>query len=273
MKFFVETDSCGIPYSHYGLYREKNIGTQISSLLVAENGLRAWNAYLRSPSEKDVLVSGRWHLFLKNPENDPTDSDSAEKVITACADWLENNIVPRNDFMVWEYPYQMSYGTPPGWVSGHSQVVGLQLLVRAGRKQHLERLLEALEVSVDDGGIAEFVAPQAIWFEKFAHPDNERPKILNGHLFAVMGLFDIAERLGRSDIHSLAEKGLEAARQLLPQFDQGDWTNYGIQGKPASAHYHDVVVRQLERLVGRAEWVRDWHEKFRAYRKPAKPVA
>lgn len=267
MAFFIKTDASGIPYSHYGQYQGKDIGTQISSLYVAENGLRAWNAHLRTGDEKSVLLSARWHLLLKNPE---ADREAAEKVVGACADWLESNLVSRRDFLVWEYPYQMSFGTPPGWVSGHAQVVGLQLLARAGRMRNFDRLLRALEVPVDDGGIAEIIAPQTIWFEKFAHPDNRRPKVLNGHLFAVIGLFDIAGILNRSDISELAEKGMEAARKLMPRFDQGNWTSYDIHGKPASEHYHGVVVKQLALLADRAGWVEEWHNKFKRYQKPAK---
>ena len=67
MTFFIQTDQSGIPYSHYGQYDDKTIGTQVSSLYVAENGLRAWNRYLRAPDEKEVLISGRWHRVLKKP--------------------------------------------------------------------------------------------------------------------------------------------------------------------------------------------------------------
>ena len=119
---------------------------------------------------------------------------------------------------------------------------------------------------MDNGGIAEHLDPSAIWFEKFAHPENERPKILNGHLFAVIGLFDLADRTGRNHIRTLAEKGLEAARLLMPKFDLGGWTGYSIHGKPASQHYHDVVVEQLSLLSPHADWVQTWHDKFKGYR-------
>lgn len=267
MTFHVRVDARGIPYSFYGHYRGTlDIGTQISPLFVAENGLRAWNAFFRQEGQDPVLISGSWNVILKNPEDDPDNEENSKKVIENCRDWLLVNLASRQRglMQVWEYPYQMSYNTPPGWASGHAQVVALQLLARGGSHDHLASCLKALEVSVERGGLATFVG-DGIWFEKFAHPAGQKPMVLNGHLFAVLGLFDLAELTQREDVMVLALKGLEAARTLLSRFDLGDWTAYDIFGKRASPHYHRIVVEQLRRLSPCANWVSRWHDQFSHY--------
>jgi hypothetical protein len=265
MAFSIVTDECGIPHSHYGEGTGVRAGVQISPLYVAENGLRAWNAHLRGLHESSVLVSGKWRRVLSNPENDPADRESATRVMMACASWLTDRLVEKNGFAVWEYPYAMSYETPAEWRSAHAQAVALQLLVRANRLERFDDCLNGLVALVDKGGMAEHVAPGAIWFEKFAHPDNQRPKVLNGHLFVIIGLYDIAERLGRDDVWELANQAMEAARLLMPRFDLGDWSAYSILGNRASRHYHKVVVTQLSILSARAAWVQVWHNKFQTY--------
>lgn len=142
MTFYVRVDARGIPHSFYGNYRGKlAIGTQISPLFVAENGLRAWNAFLRQAGQDPVLISGSWSKVLKNPEDDPTNEEDARSVIENCRDWLLRTLSSRQSFSVWEYPYQMSYDTPPGWVSGHAQVVALELLDRGGAHEYLDLCL------------------------------------------------------------------------------------------------------------------------------------
>lgn len=218
-----------------------------------------------------MLISGRWDTVLRNPEKHPQNIESAAAVMLRCADWLLAHSSPRKDFLVWEYPYPMSYETPAGWCSAHTQAPGIQLLIRAteysGKPRYLDQVdgfLRAFTVSVNDGGVAEELDDGAVWFEKFAHPANQRPKVLNGHLFAVLGLFDIAQRLGRPDIQSLAERGLAAALVLMPRFDRGDGSAYNILGARASLHYHEIVIEQLSRLYQLTGDTRlmNWRDRF-----------
>lgn len=284
MAFKMYVDGDGLPYSDYGNYKGIDIGRQRSILAVAERGLWYWNEYLRG-SEPAVLLSYDWEK--KWPENRdefrPGDADKARHMLLTCAEWMKDNIQDRDGFSVWAYPYSFSYGTSPGWRSAHAQAVGLQLLARAaeisGEEAYLEKaapLLAAFTVEIKDGGIATRTEGGNIWFEKIADENNEEPKVINGLLFTILGLLDIAKRTNLPGAGQLAELGVSAAVELLPRFDLGDWSAYDIKGKPASDHYHRIHIEQLRRLAeqtGEPSFA-EYRDRFRGYGRdvaPAKP--
>jgi hypothetical protein len=266
-------DADGVPFSDYGEYRGLAIGRQTSILSVAERGLWYWNEFLRD-NEPTVLLSYDWTRWPENREFQPDDHRIAERMFENCSRWVLEHVEHEDGFAVWKYPYPISYGTAPGWRSAHAQAVGLQLLIRAhartanrGYVRDLEALLQAFRVPINHGGLLDADDPEAPWYEKFADADNRRPKVLNGMLFAILGLLDIADRTGNAEAHALATEGLISVKQMLPRFDLGNWTAYDIMKKPCSAHYHRIHVEQLALLAeitGDAGFA-TWHRKWSAY--------
>lgn len=278
MPFRMYVDAEGIPYSDYGVYRGIAIGRQRSVLSVAERGMWYWNEYFRQ-DEAPVLLSYDWTRWPANfNECFPTKAEQSRRMLINCADWMLNNIEHRENFSVWTYPYAFSYATGPGWRSAHPQAVGLQLLVRAAGisdsanyMDPAESLLRAFSVNLTDGGLSTRTELGEIWFEKMADENNRQPKVLNGLLFTIFVLEDIATRTRLPQASRLAEAGARAAIELLPRFDLGDWSAYDIHGKRASPHYHDIHIRQLEllaELTGRAEFA-TYRDLFRAQKELA----
>jgi heparosan-N-sulfate-glucuronate 5-epimerase len=256
MGFKLFVDSAGVPYSDYGVYNGLRIGRQRSILAVAERGLWYWNEFLRE-GEPPVLLSYDWSRWPANfDQYRPDSSEGARDMLIACATWLLSCIQKRGEFSVWSYSYPFSYGTVGGWRSAHAQAAGLQLLVRAakvsGRADYTapaRALLTAFGVNVCDGGLATRTEGGNLWFEKIADENNAQPKILNGLLFTILGLRDVADLSEYVEARDLADIGAIACTELLPRFDLGDWSAYDIHGRRASSHYHNIHIEQLEKLA------------------------
>lgn len=252
MAFKMFVDAEGVPYSDYGVYRGLQIGRQRSILAVAERGLWYWNAFLRG-EEPPVLLSYDWTKWPENfDEFRPSDEAEARRMLVNCADWLLAGIRRCEGFSVWVYAYPFSYDTGPGWRSSHAQAVGAQLLVRAAEitggaayVAPLDDLMAAFLVDVGDGGLSTRTEGGNVWFEKMADAGNQQPKVLNGLLFAIIGLMDIGKRAPCPAAAELAATGIKAALELLPRFDLGDWSAYDIHGRRASPHYHAIHIKQL----------------------------
>lgn len=276
MAFALYVDGRGVPYAEYGRYRGIDIGRRRSPLAVAERGLWYWNKFLAPPDAPRVLLSYDWRKWPLNKEHDPGDPAAAAMMLRHCADHLLDAIVSRPGFLVWVYDYDFSFGTRRGWRSAHAQAVGMQALLRAteitGNHRYaapLGGLLRAFPVPVERGGLACPLPSGRRWYEKMADAGNEQPKVLNGMLFALLGLWDVAARhpdgAVAREAAALAADGLEAALEMLPRFDLGDWSAYALDGRRASVHYHRIHVAQLDAiaaLTGDAR-VAAWGRRFR----------
>jgi len=279
MGFKMYVDKEGVPYHDYGLYKGIDIGRQRSILAVAERGLWYWNEFNLSRSGEQVLLSYDWARWPINREQNPANDEAARTMLIHCADWLMNNLTDRGSHLLWRYDYPMSYGVQAGWGSAHAQAVGLQLLLRASELDGgsymapVEGLLRAFDVPIEDGGLLDNSNPQVPWFEKFASSESQRPKVLNGMLFTLLGLHDVANRTGLEAARRLYEVGLGSVLRVMDHYDLGDWSAYDIQGKPASLHYHHIHVEQLDRLFrieGDIQLVQ-WRDKFASYQPPPGP--
>lgn len=270
-QFRMFVDERGVPHSDYGTRLE--IGKQRSVLSVAERGLWYWNEFCLGEGQAPLL-SYDWQKWPVNKELAPGSAVAAQSMLLNCADWLLDEIVQKEGFLVWLYPYQFSYDTRPGWRSSHAQAVGMQLLARAAfltrdekYSAPIEGLLAAFEIPVARGGVLVRTEGGNLWFEKIADERNKQPKVLNGMMFAVLGLLDIAQMLQKEEPERLACEGLEGVLELLPRYDLGDWTSYDIFGRRASPHYHAIHVRQLARLheiTGDPRLV-EWRDRFQSY--------
>ncbi len=269
-------DADGVPYSDYGVYRGLSIGRQRSILAAAERGLWYWNQFFRR-DEAPVLLSYDWTKWPANfDEFRPSGQAEARRMLLCCADWLLANVERRDGFRVWVYTYPFSYDTGPGWRSAHAQAVGAQLLARAAEVSGdaayaapLDDLLAAFPVDVASGGLSTRTAAGNLWFEKMADPGNQQPKVLNGLLFAVLGLLDVGTRAASPVAAELAASGMAAALELMPRFDLGDWSAYDIHGRRASRHYHAIHVRQLAILSRVDPAFAPWRARFEAQAQPA----
>ena len=176
------------------------------------------------------------------------------------------------------------------WPSGMAQGRGLSVLTRAwqltGEERYIEgarRALPVFTVPIERGGISDTYDGNATYEE---YPAQPAPHVLNGMIFALFGLWDMA-RAQPGDPHAkeLFERGVASVEAMLPLYDTGWWSLYDLYHRerpaplnPCTTHYHDMHIKQLMALhaiTGRelfdvmarrwADYQRAWPCRLRAY--------
>lgn len=252
-------DDMGIPVSVYGVIQGQHVGPQRSIVAVADKGLDYWNRI--NPDRPQVILSYSWDegRDLRTADGLASNIGAADAMIN-CANWLLDNFDRRDGYSVWRYAYPSFYGTRPGWRCAHAQGQAIQLMLRThdatGDNRYLDCGLSALQAfyrTVEQDGLTEKLGPKRWWYHKFADVDCERPRVLNGMLFALLGLYDAHLRTGSAEARELFEYGVAAASDTLHLYDLGEWSAYNVFGAPSSRHYHEIHCRQLALIVGVAQ--------------------
>jgi hypothetical protein len=159
-------------------------------------------------------------------------------------------------FRVWQYEFDYPfYGIQAPWSSGMAQGHVIELMVAAyrltGESHYLNSAKEAanaLAVPIEDGGVA-VSAGDGIWFEEYASTSCRPPEVLNGHIFALNGLWHLS-RVDPS-YEPLFTQGIVGLKRRLAEFDIGVWSQYDLAGTPANRKYQAIHVDQLRELYMR----------------------
>jgi hypothetical protein len=146
-----------------------------------------------------------------------------------------------------------------GEISSMIQGEAMSVLSRAWYVTRDQSFLDAaaaciapFEESLVQGGILGGISAAGVsWYEEYVtEPLNH---VLNGMIFALWGLRDLALMSDSESAKKLFDSGVESLRIALPLFDNGFWSWYWIseQGKPyiASMLYHNFHIAQLKSLA------------------------
>lgn len=151
----------------------------------------------------------------------------------------------------WAFPH--SFELNPPWVSGMAQGEAASLLVRVHGETGEDALAEAalnglrpLSVPSADGGV-EVELEGGPFFEEY--PTSPPSMVLNGGIFALWGVRDVAVALGDADAGRLFEAALDALAAGIRRWDLGYWTRYDLyphrRVNIASNAYHELHIDQL----------------------------
>jgi heparosan-N-sulfate-glucuronate 5-epimerase len=247
----ISTDRDGIPIVDYGYKNGVYIGEQRYAITISQKALK----YYETIGNND---------------------DSYDKFI-ACADWLVNNSISYGNYSVWEstFPWP-SYNLSSPWVSGMAQGQGIQVLVRAYNITHDEKYLkaadsslEAFYIDVKDGGVT-YKDEEGWWFEEYAQANNTiQPRVLNGFMFALVGINDYYEYTKDERAKYLLEMGSKDLKNQLEEYDTGSWTYYDHLGLKASEPYHLIHIELLSDLykITGDSYFKNYSEKWAKYEK------
>jgi heparosan-N-sulfate-glucuronate 5-epimerase len=201
-------------------------------ITVGHHALAVFHTWLRSAREED------WRRFLR------------------LADWFVEQQAPDG---CWYAQIDMPvYRLRAPWPSALAQGLGLSVLTRAWQRtlgetyiECARRALAAFSVAVAQGGIEDTFDGRTTYEE---YPAQPAPHVLNGMIFALFGLWDLARAQpddGRAA--RLFERGAATVEALLPRYDTGWWSLYDLYHlevapprNPCTAHYHDIHIKQLE---------------------------
>lgn len=91
---------------------------------------------------------------------------------------------------------------------------------------------------------------EALWYEEYPGP--EPLHVLNGHVYALLGVLDYARVSGDAEANDRWRRAATTTLEHLEGFDLGYWSVYDLHTRePVNVHYHkNIHIPQL-RILGR----------------------
>jgi len=225
-------DAAGVPMVDIG----RGIGLRHNPVTIAQFGLSRLQAYARRVSAADLNEAAacvRW--LLKN-----------------CREWKR-----KYGIWGWIYDYDLPfYGPKAPWISGMAQGQAISLLLRFHQIETLpdieavtRQAFCAFLRSVADGGVVARFPDGAPIFEEF--PTEEPSRVLNGHIFALLGIHDYANVWHAREALDLFQTAIAGLKENLLRYDTGYWNLYDLHGsrRLASPMYLRVHVQLLDILT------------------------
>lgn len=224
--FFELRSEAGIPIRDFG----GRIGRQHTPVLVAAYALGLFDKYQLTGQPEYRS------LFLKQCE------------------WLLEHREDRPVGCVWSYPFDWLHGLRKGWISAMAQGEAMSVLARGFLLTRDERFLQTamaavrpLTVGIVDGGLLAYMDDKLPFFQE--SPALPSSHILNGFLYTLFGLRDLARVAGHQTSQSLYAQGIDTLSQVLERFDTGSWSLYDLYDPKsrnvASLTYHELHIAQL----------------------------
>jgi hypothetical protein len=168
------------------------------------------------------------------------------------------------DGMRWPYHVPVrKYDLRPPWYSAMAQAQVASAFVRLHVLRGDDR---AAQIAVDAvgpllGNAPEFVTTIAEGPVLEELPTEAPSHVLNGWIFALWGLRDVAVGLGHTEAHARYTESLDCLRRNLHRYDVGWWTRYSLYPHRlpdlAKPFYHQLHIDQVDvvyRLSGIAEF-------------------
>jgi heparosan-N-sulfate-glucuronate 5-epimerase len=149
----------------------------------------------------------------------------------------------------WRYPISVArYDVGPGWYSAMAQGLAISVMLRAydltGEQSYFDAagLASSLLLSpLSEGGCSDYDESGYPFLEEC--PSDPPSHVLNGALFALIGLCELEARTG-GDNHKAVTKRLSAQ---LTEFDLGYWSRYDLRhAAPATQAYHSLHISLLQ---------------------------
>jgi len=157
-------------------------------------------------------------------------------------DWLKREAVIASSVGVcWQYHYDSGPERAP-WCSAIAQGVAISALLRGYQlfdaREYLELAIQGfrfMHLPVEQGGFRFSDEDYDLWYEE----DNFRHHILNGHIYALLGIYDLYRVTGKEEYLECFEKGLYSIKERINDFDLGFNTKYDKYNPyPANNSYH-----------------------------------
>lgn len=191
------------------------------------------------------------------------DAIEARNRFLEAADWFVEN---QDENGGWGAEYAHNFWTeraailPVGWYSGMAQGLAISVLVRAFFLQDDPSYLDAarravgvMRTPVEQGGVKRCVDGHTFYEE---YPTTPMSNVLNGYLFAVIGLYDLAQLTTEPVYDAYFDEAVATVKAIISHYDLGFATSYdlshlqnpGAYPNRARWGYHTLHVMQLSLL-------------------------
>jgi len=240
-------DSDGVPLVNYG----GSIGLQYNTVTISEYALRHYREYLN------------------------TGNLTFSETFLVQANWLVENAKQKGNYSVWEYNFDWpSYGCTDPWVSAMAQGEALSVLVRAyvltGNTSYIDvgdMAIGSFEVEMSAGGVR-YTDSSGVWFEECADVGIASSKVLNGFIYALLGIYEYSFETNNSRGWTLFWEGTDTLSNNIYRYDTGSWSYYDLlHYNEATLSYHNIHIRQLSTMYKLTddETFLDYSNKFQSY--------
>jgi len=172
------------------------------------------------------------------------------------------------------------------WKSAFTQSRAISVLLRAWQltrnPQYLEIATEALRpftFDITEGGVTACLKSGRPFYEEYVAA--EPTMVLDGHNFALFGLFDFVRSVTpgtNAKAHDLAQelfkKGVDSLLNWLPEYDMGFWLRFNLcqmehypEIDPCTINYLRLIIAQLNILyhITGSDKILTFSEKFKQY--------
>jgi hypothetical protein len=227
------TDERGIPYVYY----------------YQLNGITAGKKY------NPTIVCNYAIDYYKKME--PGKHSSNTEKFFYCTSWLSDNLTYSDNKAFyrfnWQQPWYDSVGAP--YTSGMTSGLAIQVFTDAyrltrssGYLLNAKALIRGFFIPVKDGGFT-YTADDGWWYEELADTAMHTPHILDGHIFAITGVYEYWLETKDDSAAIIISKGVQALKSRLKEFDIGNgWAYYDAYKKPADKKYQHILANQMLQL-------------------------
>lgn len=160
-----------------------------------------------------------------------------------------------------------------------AQGLGLEVLGKAYKLTNNEKYLESANLVLnsfykDTPEGVRVKLSKGWWYEEYVDEGGKNPRVLNGMIFAIEGLYNFYKDTGSSKALELFNKGILAVKENLYKYDGRGWSYYDILGKPASENYQKIHISQMQFLYNVTgekiflNYYNDWAQDYKSIFKP-----
>lgn len=166
-------------------------------------------------------------------------------------DWILENATYKQNLPYWNYNFDMEHHKAP-WASGISQGLAISILVRGYAYYRDNSYLkiaklasETLTRPIHEGGFKYTYDTFQCWFEECSSNNH----ILNGHIFSLLGIYDLYRCTNEEKLKENFEMGLIDIKNNIKNFDLNIFSSYDAFSKYlANNSYHKTHIIQFEIL-------------------------
>lgn len=210
------------------------------------------------------------YALLFNDWFSKSGDEQEKEVFRLHLNWLMDHANQESDRASWDYLYNSGPEKAP-WQSSISQGMAISALLRGyqlfGHRPYLEmaeKSFRYLDQPVAMGGFRFTDSQYKLWYEE----DNFQHHILNGHLYALYGVYDLIRVTGDDYYRQCFELGSQTVMDRIDDFDMGFNTRYDkFNPYPANNAYHYTHIIQFEIMYGITghTFYKEYAQKFRDY--------
>lgn len=197
---------------------------------------------------------GHYEIFKENG------SEYSLDMFFSAAKWAISNLkIYHHNFGVWLHNWdEPQYLLKPPWVSSMAQGLGLSLLLRAHHLTNDPIYIEYANFVINSfsSTIKEFnflylenagAEINQYWLEEY--PSDNPPHVLNGNLFAIIGLIDYNSFNKNHEINNLIKGSILAIENNLHLYENIYYSRYSLSTfYNTTPTYHKIHIDQLKFL-------------------------